>query len=70
MPNELIVNFELNKVTKGAVRYTEVTGDQLVEPIIGTLYIRKSGLAKLGHKSIPDKISITIQHNIWKDGVR
>lgn len=55
------IKFELEKETKGAVRYTEVQANQLDEPIIGTLYIRKSGLGKLGYKSIPSSLMVAVE---------
>lgn len=55
----LSIPFEFERETKGAVRYAEVV-DGLNEPKIGTLYIRKSALASLGLKSIPDKLTATI----------
>lgn len=54
------VVFEFEKETKGAVRYTEVQQDKLAEPIIGTLYVRKSGLAKMGFKEIPSTLTIAL----------
>ncbi len=38
------IKFEIEKETKGAVRYKEIGED----PVIGTLYIRKSHLKELG----------------------
>lgn len=55
------LGFELEKETKGAVRYAELTGGGLNEPTVGTLYIRKSGLAKMGLDSIPPAIKVTIE---------
>lgn len=37
------IKFEVEKETKGAVRYKEVSED----PVIGTLYIRKTHLKSL-----------------------
>ncbi|MCU7380828.1 hypothetical protein OBO34_21165 [Clostridiales Family XIII bacterium ASD5510] len=38
------ITFEVEKETKGAIRYREVSED----PVIGTLYIRKAHLKDLG----------------------
>lgn len=50
---QTVVKFEYEKETKGAVRFKEATTS---EPIIGTLYIRKSGLAG----KVPAKLTVTI----------
>lgn len=55
------ITFDVEKETKGAVRYTERQANNLDEPIVGTLYIRKSGLGKLGFKSIPSELTITVE---------
>lgn len=50
------LRFELEKTTKGAVRYQEVrNGDSFV---IGALYIRKSALALAGEP--PKTIHVTV----------
>lgn len=38
------IKFEFEKETKGTVRYREISED----PVIGTLYIKKSKLKELG----------------------
>lgn len=54
------INFTLEKETKGAIRYQEDQATQLSEPVIGTLYIRKSGLAKLGYTQAPTQFHIDV----------
>lgn len=54
------IKFEFEKETKGAIRYSEVTESKLSEPIIGTLYIRKSGLAKMGFTDVPATMTIQV----------
>jgi hypothetical protein len=54
----IMVNFALEKETKGAVRYAETKDNDLTENVVGTLYIRKSTFAKIG--SVPQTLSITI----------
>jgi hypothetical protein len=53
------LKFIVEKETKGAVRYKEVddAGADAFAPIVGTLYLRKSGMP--GGK-IPQNVSVTI----------
>lgn len=60
MPN-VTLRFDLEKETKGAVRYAEQTEGALAEPTIGTLYIRKSALARMGHTQIPSVVKLTLE---------
>lgn len=56
------IKFLLDRETKGAVRFAEHTGeDALAEAIIGTLYVRKSGLRRLGYVGIPPYIHVEIE---------
>jgi len=56
------LTFEFSKETKGAVQYHEIEGsDPLGEPIVGTLYVRKSGLRKLGASTIPKQVTIDLE---------
>ena len=48
------IKFEFEKETKGTVRYKEISDD----PVIGTLYIRKSHMEELG---ISGKGNITVE---------
>ena len=41
---KMSIKFEFEKETKGTIRYKEVSDD----PVIGTLYIRKSHMEELG----------------------
>lgn len=52
----LTVAFTRERDTKRTVRYTEVATDD-AEPVIGTLYVQKSGLAKLG---FPSRLAVVI----------
>jgi hypothetical protein len=51
---QLTVNFELERETKNTVRYAE-QGDN---PVVGTLYVKKSAAAKLGN---PEKMAVTLK---------
>ena len=53
--------FELEKVTKGAVRYKEIIPDgSLAGPLVGTIYLRKDALAGAGLAEPPKKIRVTV----------
>lgn len=55
------VAFGFEKETKGAIRYQEhVEPGSLDEPIIGTLYIRKSGLKRLGFTQVPQRLTLSV----------
>lgn len=51
------VDFLLERETKGTRRFQEVHADT-EEPMIGTLYVRKSALARIGN---PEKLAVTIE---------
>jgi hypothetical protein len=51
---QMTVNFELERETKNTVRYAEQADD----PVVGTLYVKKSAAAKLGN---PDKLAVTLK---------
>ena len=53
------LTFTVEKETKGAVRYAENGVGQFDEPVIGTLYVRKSAFKELG--AIPRNISVTVE---------
>lgn len=52
--------FVPDRVTKNTIRYTEVgeEGDDLYQPIIGTIYIQKSALKRFG--SAPEEIIVQV----------
>lgn len=53
------VEFAEEKETKGTFKFAEVLEGQLSEPLIGTLYVRKSTLKQLGWE--PGKnLSVTL----------
>lgn len=52
-PAGITVNFTVERETKGTFRYAE-DGD---DPIVGTLYLRKSACTKLGN---PERLKLTI----------
>ena len=52
----LTLHFEPERETKGTWRFAEQHADT-DEPMVGTLYIRKSALAKLGN---PDRLKVTV----------
>lgn len=53
------LTFTIEKETKGAVRYAEVGVGKFDEPIVGTLYVRKSAFKELGQ--IPTGLRVTIE---------
>lgn len=55
---QLSATFEVERDTKNTVRYQEIDGDQ--PPIMGTAYVQKWALKKLGAGSVPGKIKIII----------
>lgn len=42
------VNFTMEKATKNTIRFAEVLPNELVAPEIGTIYVPKATLGKLG----------------------
>lgn len=50
------LNFEFEKETKGTIRFKEISDD----PVVGTLYIKKTHLDELGIKGAGDKLLIII----------
>lgn len=54
------VQFKFRNETKGAARYEEITDSTLDAGVIGTLYVRKSGLKQLGFDSIPHEFNIQV----------
>lgn len=55
---QLTATFIVEKETKNTVRYQETDGDQ--PPIMGSAYVQKWALKKLGAGSVPGKITIVI----------
>jgi hypothetical protein len=55
---QLSATFTLEKETKNTIRYQEIDGDQ--PPIMGTAYVQKWALKKLGNGTAPSRITITI----------
>jgi hypothetical protein len=53
------LQFTIEKETKGAVRYTEQGVGQFDEPVVGTLYVRKSTFKSLG--KIPQSLTVTVE---------
>lgn len=53
------LEFQLEKETKGAVRYAEIGVGQFDEPTVGTLYVRKSAFKALGR--IPQSLTVTVK---------
>lgn len=52
------LKFQIEKETKGAVRYAEESVGQFDEATVGTLYVRKSAFKELGR--IPQVLTVTI----------
>lgn len=55
---QLSATFIVEKDTKNTVRFTEIESDQ--PPIMGTAYVQKWALRKLGNGATPSKVRITI----------
>jgi len=53
------LQFQIDKETKGAVRYAEQGVGQFDEPVVGTLYVRKSAFKSLG--KIPQSLVVTVE---------
>jgi hypothetical protein len=53
----LTVNFEHEKDTKNAVRFSEVVEAGRERGVVGNIYVLKSDLAKIGN---PQKLTVTI----------
>lgn len=51
----ITVVLKKDRETKGTWRYAEVTEDD--NPVIGTLYVRKSGARRLGD---PESLTVTL----------
>ena len=47
-PKSLVLDFTMERETKGTWRYKEDEAEGGVRPAIGTLYVTKAALAKLG----------------------
>jgi hypothetical protein len=46
MPDELVLRFERERETKNTIRYQELAEGS--EQVVGSLYVRKAELARLG----------------------
>ena len=58
------LEFKLRNDTKGAVRYEETRDGEVVDvydAVIGTLYVRKSGLKQMGLTSYPPTLTIVVK---------
>lgn len=66
-PRSQVVQFRLVKETKGAGKYNEIAQGVLLNPFsddaaIGTLYVRKAALGRLGYPvSCPPNLIVTIE---------
>lgn len=61
MPREIKVTFEYERETPGTWRYKEVDGGvDSLNPLIGTLYIRKAAMSSEGLKAAPKAIEVTV----------
>ncbi len=54
MPEKIEITFALDRPTKNTVRYAEVSDS----PIVGTLYVQKTAIEKMGN---PKSIKVTIE---------
>lgn len=58
--NTKVIEFEFEKDTKNARRFAEVTEGEFAEPLIGSLYVKKSALADLNGGSLPETVTVTL----------
>jgi hypothetical protein len=56
MPDELTLRFERERETKNTIRYQELAEDS--EYVVGSLYVRKAELARLGD---PHELTIIVR---------
>ena len=56
MPDQLALRFTRERETKNTIRYQELARDG--EPVIGSLYVRKAELARLGD---PDELTVIVR---------
>ena len=59
MPEELTLRFERERETKNTIRYQELTEDG--EHIVGSLYVRKAELARLGD---PRELTVIVRASV------
>jgi len=59
MVEELALRFERERETKNTVRYQELA--QEGEQVVGTLYVRKAELARLGD---PDALTVVVRAGV------
>lgn len=57
----LTIHFAFDYVTKNAVRYEEQLESELAAPDIGTLYLRKRAMEKLGLTQPAKRVKITVE---------
>lgn len=58
--NQVTVEMSVSKVTKNTVRFEEILESEFVAPEIGTIYIPKATLGKLGYKD-GNKLVLTVE---------
>ena len=56
MPDELTLRFERERETKNTIRYQELAEDG--EHVVGSLYVRKAELARLGD---PQELTVIVR---------
>ena len=54
------VAFEFDRDTKNTRRFAEVPESEFAEPLIGTLYVKKSALAEANGGALPESLTLTI----------
>lgn len=53
------LEFEVERETKGTIRYAEVKRGEFDEPVVGTLYVRKSAFKAEG--KVPQRLTVTVE---------
>lgn len=67
MGEKIEVFFDKEKETKNTVRFQEAENEQGEPPLIGTLYVQKWALKRLGD---PERIRVALVADIGGDSVR
>jgi hypothetical protein len=58
---QTVITFRTLRETKHTIRFEEVVEGQMAEPIVGTIYVKKGALAKMGVDSIPTGLRLTME---------
>lgn len=68
MESIITITLNMEKPTKNTVKFAEVTANEWVPEILGSVYVQKSALAEIGFNGGKIKISITTSAENAEDG--